>query len=187
MNEYSLSLIWLLKGVVYSYQTDIWANLLQYELELKKYFAPAGLELYIDKSEGYGYLRQVEWEEAAGLPKLVEKRQLNYHVSLLCLMLRKFLLEHDAAGGSVRAVISGQEIVDRIRMYLPTGPDEAAQEDKIYTAVRKVIDEGFLRKLEGDEDSYEIHRIIKGFINADVIDETLATLRAYTDEKKNNV
>lgn len=183
MREYSLSLIWLLKGVLYTYQREAWDNLLQYESEVKKYFLALGLDLYLDKSEGYAYLRQREWEEDTGLPVLAEKRQLNYFVSLLCLLLRKYLLEHDAAGGSVRAIISEQEITNRMRMYLPSAADEAKQEDKIYSSIKRVAEEGFLRKLEGSNDSYEIHRIIKGFINADVIDETLVKLETWAREK----
>ena len=42
---------------------------------------------------------------------------------------------------------------------------------------------GFLRKLEDSGQNYEIHRIIKGFVNADVIDDTLKRLQQYTAEK----
>jgi hypothetical protein len=183
MREYSLSLIWLLKGIVYSHQRDIWDNLLQYEADIKRHFSPFGLDLFLDKSEGYAYLRQREWEEETGLPALAEKRQLNFFVSLLCLLLRKYLLEQDAAGGSVRAIITEEEILHRMRMYLPSSPDEAKQTDKIYSAIKRVIEEGFLRKLEGSNDSYEVHRIIKGFINAEVIDETLVRLETWSREK----
>lgn len=56
---------------------------------------------------GYAFLRQKEWEEdELQLPKLAEKRQLNFMTSLVCIVLRKYLLEHDAQGGSVRSIIS---------------------------------------------------------------------------------
>lgn len=71
---YSLSLITLLKRIVYSHQKMAWENLLQYEPEVKKYFSPIGLDVYIDKSEGYAYLQQTEPEEDSNLPRLAEKR-----------------------------------------------------------------------------------------------------------------
>ncbi|MCW3106599.1 MAG: hypothetical protein JWQ09_1105 [Segetibacter sp.] len=185
IKEYSLSLITLLKGVVYETQTAAWANLIEYEPDVKKYFSTIGLDLFLDKSEGYAYLKQVEFEEELEIPKIAEKRQLNFHVSLLCLVLRKYLLEHDAQGGTVRAIISQQEIINRIKLFMPAAPDEAKQQDKIIATINKVIlDMGFLRKLDDNTDNYEIHRIIKGFVNADEIDDTLRRLEGYAAEKK---
>jgi hypothetical protein len=183
-NEYSVSLIALLKGIVYDRQKDAWETLLRHESDVKKYFSQLGLELYLDKSEGYAYLRQKEWEDQEqALPRLVEKRQLDFVTSLLCLVLRKFLLEQDAQSGSVRSIISEQEIIDKVKIFLPDAPDEARMQDKITTAINKVIKTGFLRKLDDKGSNYEIHRIIKGFINADVIDDTLKRLEQFARQK----
>src|SRR5215207_4598848 len=62
LREYSISAVSLLKGIVYDHQKDVWENLLQYEPEIIKYFGVLGLEVYLDKSEGYAYLRQKELE-----------------------------------------------------------------------------------------------------------------------------
>lgn len=181
---YSLSLIALLKGVVYNHQKDVWDNLLQYEPDVKKYFQPVGLELFLDKSEGYAFLRQRELEdEDDPLPRLAEKRQLNFLTSLLCIVIRKYLLEHDAQGGSVRSIISEQEIINRMKVFLPVKNDEAKQQEKIVTTINKVAELGFIRKLDDQEKNYEIHRIIKGFVNADVIDESLKKLKEYAEEE----
>ncbi len=183
--EYSLSLIALLKGIVYNHQKEVWENLLRYEPDVKKYFNPLALELFLDKSEGYAFLRQKEWdEEDVQLPKLAEKRQLNFLTSLLCIVLRKFLLEHDAQGGSVRSIINEQEIINRTKVFLPSANDEAKQQEKIITTINRVLEIGFLRKLDDQEKNYEIHRIIKGFVNADVIDDTLKRFQSYAQEKQ---
>jgi hypothetical protein len=183
MREYSPGLIALLKGIVYSQQKIVWENVLQYQAEIKKYFAAVGLDLYLDVSEGYAYLKQKELEEEMELPRLSEKRQLNFHISLLCLVLRKYLLEQDAQGGAARTIISYQEIVSRMKLFLPSAPDEAKQEDKISGTINRVIEIGFLRKLDDNSNNYEVHRIIKGFIDADVIDSTLRKLERYAKEK----
>lgn len=183
-HEYSLSLISLLKGIVYNHQKEVWDNLLYYEPDVKKYFQPVGLELFLDKSEGYAFLKQKEWEEEdTPLPRLAEKRQLNFLTSLLCIVLRKHLLEHDAQGGSVRSIINEQEIINRTKFFLPSMNDEAKQQEKIISTINKIVELGFLRKLDGQEKNYEIHRIIKGFVNADVIDESLKKLQSYAAEK----
>ena len=181
--EYSLCLVTLLKGILYSQQKEAWENLLQYETEAKKYFLAIGLDVYIDKSEGYAYLQQKEPDEDTQLPRLAEKRQLNFFTSLLCIVLRKYLLEQDAQGGTVRAIITQQEIINRTKLFLPAASDEAKQQDKIITTINKVIEIGFLRKLEDNSNNYEIHRIIKGFVNATVIDNTLQKLEQYAAEK----
>ena len=183
--DYSLSLITLLKGIVYNHQKEVWENLLRYEPDVKKYFLPVGLELFLDKSEGYAFLRQCELgEEDIQLPKLAEKRHLNFFTSLVCLVLRKFLLEHDGQGGSVRSIINEQEIINRTKVFLPNTNDEAKQQEKIITTINRVLEIGFLRKLEDQEKNYEIHRIIKGFVNADVIDDTLKRFQSYAQEKQ---
>jgi hypothetical protein len=180
---YSLSLITLLKGILYDNHKPAWENLLQFEPEVKKYFSAIGLEVYIDKSEGYAYLQQIEWEEELELPRLAEKRQLNFFTSLLCIVLRKYLLEQDAQGGSVRAIITQLEIIQRTKSFLPGASDEAKQQDKIISTINKVVEIGFLRKLDDEGNNYEIHRIIKGFVNAQVIDDALQRLERYAVEK----
>lgn len=181
---YSISLIALLKGIVYDHQREVWENLLQYEADVKKHFIPVGLDLFLDKSEGYAFLRQKEWEaEEIALPKLAEKRQLNFLTSLLCLVLRKYLLEHDAQGGSVRSIITEQDIINRTKLFLPATNDEAKQQEKVLSTINRIIELGFLRRLDDSEKNYEIHRIIKAYVNADVIDEMLGKLQAYAADK----
>jgi hypothetical protein len=183
--EFSPALIALLKGIVYNHQKQEWENLLQFEADLKKYVAAMGLELYIDASEGYAFLRQYEALEGdPELPRLAEKRQFNFYTSLLLLVLRKYLLEHDAQGGSVRSIISKEEIVARIKVFLPVSSDEVRMHDKIGATINKVIELGFLRRLEDTGFNYEIHRILKGFVNATVVDDTLQRLQHYAAEKR---
>ena len=181
--EYSLSLISLLKGIVYNHQKDVWDNLVHHEPDIKKYISALGLELWLDKSEGYAYLRQIEQENEYTMPKLAEKRQLNFHISLLCLIVRRHLLEADSQSSSGKTTISHQDIINKMQSFLPEVADEAKQQDKIMTTINKVIEIGFLRKIEDGSNEYEIHRIIKGFVNADVVEDMLKKLENYTREK----
>jgi hypothetical protein len=84
---------------------------------------------------------------------------------------------------SVRSIINEQEIINRIKVFLPATNDEAKQQEKVISTINRVIDIGFLRKLDDQEKNYEIHRIIKGFVNADVIDDSLQKLKEYALEK----
>src|SRR5690625_308555 len=101
----SRPLIALFKGVVYADQTpDNWQNLLERQGAITDHVAVLGLDLIVDESEGYAFLRQkVHEEQDIELPRLMARRQLSYPVSLLLALLREKLAEHDAVGEIGRA------------------------------------------------------------------------------------
>ena len=80
-----------------------WQGILDFEKDIRDYFWVIGLELFLDEAEGYAFLKHRNWEpDEEPLPRLVDKRPLSYPVSLLCVLLRKRLLEADAGGGLER-------------------------------------------------------------------------------------
>jgi len=185
MKPYSHVLVALLKGVVYSYQEKVWDDLLkpENEADVKRFFAEISLELIIDKAEGYAYLKQIHEEEGeVETPKLIEKRQLNFHVSLLCLLLRKHLIENDRDGESTKAIVTREEIVNLVKPFYKETTNEANQQRQIEAALKRVIDEGFLRKMKTEDEQYEINRIIKAFVNADVVKDSLERLQTYVNQ-----
>jgi len=182
---YSHILVALLKGIVYSHNEKVWDELLkpENEADVKKYFADINLDVIIDKSEGFAYLKQkVSEEEEEETPKLIQKRPLNFHVSLLCLLLRKHLIENDREGESSKAILSKEEIISLVKPFYKQTTNEANQQKQIETAITKVIEEGFLRKMKTDDEQYEINRIIKAFVNADVVYDSLEKLKTYTNQ-----
>ncbi|MBK8192968.1 MAG: DUF4194 domain-containing protein [Lewinellaceae bacterium] len=89
----------LLQGVVYEEDVRLWQDLTKvHELPLRRYFAQIGLQLIVDKQEGFAFLRQPKGgpEETAHLPRLMRKRTLNFDQSILCVLLRERLEEPDA-------------------------------------------------------------------------------------------
>jgi hypothetical protein len=175
-------LVALLKGIVYSTNEKVWDELLKpgNEADVKKYFADINLELIIDKSEGYAYLKQKQSEDdEEETPKLIERRQLNFYVSLLCLLLRKHLIENDREGESAKAILTREEIIQLVKPFYKETTNEANQQKQIEAAMKRVIDEGFLRKMKTEDEQYEINRIIKAFVNADVVKDSLEKLKSY--------
>ena len=187
MKPYSNILISLLKGIVYSHG-KYWDDLLKHERDIKNYFSDINLDVIIDKSEGYAYLKQKETEddENEGAVKLIEKRQLSFHVSLLCLLLRKHLIESDSEGDAVKAVLSREDIINLMKPFYKETTNEAKQIDKISGAINRVVEEGFLRRMKTDDEQYEINRIIKAFINADTVKNELDKLEKYSSGVKEN-
>ena len=92
--------------------------------------------------------RNREDEGAPRLPRLVARRPLSFPVSLLLALLRKKLAEFDAGGGDTRLVLSRDEIVELMRVFLPEASNEARLIDQIETHINKIVDLGFLRRLK---------------------------------------
>jgi hypothetical protein len=142
------------------------------------------LEVFIDASEGYAFLRQIENEDEEqqnNLPRLIEKRQLSYPVTLLCVLLRKTLLEIDATGGDTRVILEKEKIRDMLKIFLPDSSNEAKTSDKIDDHINKVVEYGFLRKLKNNQNQYEINRILKAKISADTLHHIEQVLKEYAN------
>jgi hypothetical protein len=186
MKPYSNILISLLKGVVYS-SNKYWSDLLDNEADVKNYFDDINLAVVIDKSEGYAYLKQKSADdENEDALKLIDKRQLSFHVSLLCLLLRKHLIESDSEGDVSRAILSREEIVNLMKPFCKETTNEQSLIKTINAAINKVENEGFLRRMKTEEEQYEINRIIKAFVNADAVSEALKRMEHYKNIAEND-
>jgi len=179
----SIVVVTLLKGVLY--QDDnmmLWSQLLQFQAAVRDYVAILGLDLILDEAEGYAFLRShpdLDNPETPAIPRLVARRQLSYPVSLLLALLRKKLAEHDASGGETRLILSRDEIVELIRIFLPAGSNEARLIDQVETHLNKIADLGFVRRLRGQNQMYEVRRIIKAFVDAQWLSDFDARLADY--------
>ena len=150
---------------------------------MREYVAVLGLELILDEAEGYAYLRQrAAAEGEAELARLVARRQLGYAVSLMLALLRKKLAEFDAGSGESRLILSAEQIADLVRLFLADTANEAKLMDRVDSDIKKIVDLGFLRKLRGSEDRFEVRRILKSFVDAQWLsefDRRLADYRAH--------
>lgn len=185
-SDLSALVVPLLKGVVYQEaDTGLWNALLGLQPRVRDYVAVLGLELMLDEAEGYAFLRsrpEVESEAAVKLPRLIVRRPLSFPVSLLLALLRKKLAEFDAGGGDTRLVLSRDEIVDLIRVFLPASSNEARLIDQVETHLNKVVELGFVRRMKaapGQAAMFEVRRILKAFVDAQWLAEFDARLAAY--------
>jgi uncharacterized protein DUF4194 len=184
--ELSTVIVLLLKGVLYQ-ENDAgeWGALLRLQARVRDYVAVMGLDLVLDEAEGYAFLKSRSQSEAAasdGLPRLIARRPLSFPVSLLLALLRKKLAEFDAAGGDTRLVLSRDEIVDLVRVFLPEGSNEAKLTDQVETHINKIIELGLLRRLKPQPHQpavVEVRRILKAFVDAQWLSEFDQKLEAY--------
>ena len=186
----------LLKGVLYQ-ESDaaLFGTLLDLQARVRDYVAVLDLELVLDEAEGYAFLRsRPEATEApetgVRTPRLVARRPLSFHVSLILALLRKKLAEFDAGGGDARLVLSRDEIVEMVRVFLPESTNEARVVERIDAHLNRIVDLGFLRRMKaesgatarGGQTAYEVRRILKAFVDGEWLAELDARLAAYRVE-----
>lgn len=188
-NMLSVIIVTLLKGVIYRDSSpDLWLNIGPLHPHIKAHGDILGLDFIIDEAEGYAFFRQkVQDEGDQGIPRLVQRRQLSYPVSLLCVLLRKKLIEADAGGDSNRVIITRSQVIEMMRIFMPDSGNEAKVSDQIDTALNRIREMGFVRVLETGADIYEVRRIIRAFVDAELIsslDDKLEEYRNYASESK---
>jgi Domain of unknown function (DUF4194) len=165
----------LLKGVIY--RDDVpgqWSALLNLQGRTRDYMRVLGLDLVLDDSEGYAFLRSRSFDDGVSKqPRLIARRPLSFQVSLLLALLRKKLAEFDAGAGDTRLVLTRDTIVDMVRVFLPDSNNEAKLFDQVDANLNKIVELGFLRRLKSSTAgaasqpaNFEVRRILKAFVDA---------------------
>lgn len=180
-NRLGQLLISLYRGVVYQdSDSSLWQDLIDMQAGIQDHISVIGMQLILDESEGYAYLRQRPVEEGeAELPRLVQRRQLAYPVSLLLVLLRKKLAEHDATDGDPRLILSREQILEIGRVFLADSANEAKLMDRLDSQINRVIELGFLRRLRDQQGQFEVRRIIKAYVDAQWLADFDRRLDAY--------
>jgi hypothetical protein len=167
-NDLPNVLIALMKNILERESAPVlWQGLLAHQARVRDHVGVIGLDLVLDEAEGHAYLRQKpQVEGEPELPRLVTRRQLGFSLSLILALLRKKLAEHDATSGEVRLVVSKADVLDMVRLFLPATGNEARLKDRVDRDIGRVVDLGFLRQLKGRDDTYEVRRILRSFVDA---------------------
>ncbi len=178
----SLAVIPLMKGVVYrDTHESAWQQIKQLQPQVRDYVEVLGLQVVIDEAEGYAYLRQrpASEDESEQLPRLIPRRSLSFHVSLLLALLRKKLAEFDARGGDTKLMLTRAQIVEALRVFLPETSNEARLIDQIDAHIGKAVDLGFLRPAKNAEQAYEVRRILKAYVDGQWLADFNSRLTEY--------
>lgn len=158
----------LMKGVVYADSHEkVWRHLLPLQAQVRDYVAVMGLTVVVDEAEGYAFLRSKEDNDDSerGVPRLIPRRALSFHVSLVLALLRKKLAEFDASGAETRLILTKEQIVEMVRLFLPESSNEVRVVEQIDAHLNKIVELGFLRRVTGQQDVYEVRRILKAFVD----------------------
>ena len=188
----AVAAIALMRGVVYrETSADAWEHLARYGAAVREHFETVGVEVVLDEDEGYAYLRSREDVDGEDpLPRLVQRRTLTYHVSLLLVLLRKRLVEHESTSAEGRLVLGRAQITDMLRVFAADTSDEARVVDQVDRTLAKAAELGFVRQLKSQtggargpsgstqDQQWEVRRILKAYVDA----QTLADYAGKLDE-----
>lgn len=175
------AIIRLMQGVIYrESDEDSWLTLDRRGAAVRDHFARIGVDVVVDDVEGYAYLRSQPDEEGnEPLPRLVRRRSLSYNVSLLLVLLRKRLVEHETSGAEGKLVLSTEQIIEMLRLFLADSTNEVRVIDTAETTIKKTAELGFVRQLRGQRGHWEVRRILKAYVDAHTLDNFAAKLREY--------
>lgn len=178
------AIISLMRGVVYREKDEhAWTALERYRAAVSDHFAEIGINVVIDTLEGYAYLRTrnvTEGEEP--LPRLIRRRSLTYHASLLAVLLRKRLAEFEAAESEGRLVLTTEAIVELLTVFARDSTNQARIVDGATRAIGQLRDMGFVQELRGQSDLWEVKRVLKAYVDAETMGDFAALLKTYAED-----
>jgi hypothetical protein len=181
----TVPVVHLLKaGVIY--QSDapaVWDQILAQHVQIGDYLRVIGVDIVIDRGEGYAYTRQMDTDardDGAVVPRLVTRHRLSFPVSLLLALLRGRLADSDATSSDTRLVLTRDDMVEMVRGFLPPRSNEAQFVDQIDTHIKKLVDLKALRPTK-QAASYEVRRHIKALIDPQVLSDFNDLLAIYRD------
>ncbi|KAA8970501.1 MAG: DUF4194 domain-containing protein [Mycobacterium sp.] len=174
-----------MKGVVYRDTHDkVWQHLVALVPRVSDYVATMGLVVVVDESEGYAFLRSKpdDPDEDRDIPRLIPRHALSFHTSLLLALLRKKLAESDATDDGYRVILSREQILDMMVMFMPTSTNEAKITDNLDRTIAKVVDLGFLRRIPKQDNQFEVRRVLKAFVDGQWLSDFDTHLAEYAAE-----
>jgi hypothetical protein len=185
---YASVIIRLLQSVIYDDDRKYWNDVLNHETSVRDYFSKIGIELILNRQDGFAYLKQMEFaEDDKTKPiQLIRKTPLTYEVSLLCVLLREWLDESEVKMSSDKLFVTGRQIKERVDLFFKDKANRKRLLDKFDSLIKTARDLGFLYlnnedALNPDNNQYEIKKIIKAKINNEKLEELKNKLKQHVE------
>jgi hypothetical protein len=177
------AIIALMNGVVYRETAeDTWSTLNRRAGAVREHFTAIGVDVIVDDVEAYAYLRSQEpADDEQPLPRLVARRSLSFNLSLLLVLLRKRLVEFESSTSDSRLVLSREQIVDMLRLFLAGSPNDARVVEQIDRSIGKATELGFLRAMPHQKEHWEVRRILKAYVDAATLSDFADKLQEYAE------
>lgn len=172
---YTPVFIRLLKGPVEYLDRSSWEQLLQYQGELTRFLQQLGLQLVLEKEDGYAYLEQIRLDEEENVAGWVRRIQLGYEESILLVLLRDMMAEFEVGEATSRELIrKRREIKEYAELFFKENPSRVKFIRDLDRLIDRVEELGFLEKAEtselADEQKFRIRKIIKARVDNEVLE-----------------
>ena len=180
---YAPVILKLLQGVMYS-DDPHWDRLQSYLTSVRDYFSKIGLEVRNYETDGFAYLEQPDpdpEDKSESLPRLTARYRLSLKDTVLCVLLREALRQHDTSDATGRLVLNVEKIREMLQIYLPEGNNEEKFRREVDRLVGHMQDFGFLKQLSGQDENYEVRPLLKAKIDADTLDRLKQKLEAHAN------
>ncbi len=185
---YASVIVKLLQSVIYDDDKRYWNDVINYETSVRDHFGKIGIELVLNRQDGYAFLRQAEFaEDDKTRPiQLIRRIPLTYEMSLLCVLLREWLDENEVKMQTDKLYVTNKQIKERVDLFFKDKTNRKRLLDKLDTLIKQAQDLGFLHlnledKLNNDNSQYEVKRIIKAKISNEKLEELKAKLKQHVE------
>lgn len=174
----------LLKGVVYHDDPD-WALVRDYELPIREYLGKIGLGVHLDEIGNFAYLYDESRDDdnQDTLPALTTRRKLSFPDTLLLVLLRERLDEHEIRDlDGARLILSDEDLHEMLQVFMQNYSDARRIETNTNTSVNRLVNYGFLTKRR--DGRYEVRPLIRAKISADELESIKAGLIDYVGQNE---
>lgn len=183
IKPYSKAIVKLLKSPI-ERNSNVWEDVINYQIEIQEYISQIGLELIVKKDEGFAFVKQFEDSEGNTLG-IVQRRQIGFETSIVLVVLRQSLEEFDSnpTQFATEKFITNSEIKDELELFLPEKFNRAKFIKELDKYIKAAADLGYLKEInkKDNETRYQIHRIIKEKITLDILQDFKIRLQEYVE------
>lgn len=178
----------LLQGPLFRQKTndDIWNCLEMYESDIQNYFAILGVNVAIDKADGFAFLQQNELAgESEKFPRLIKQIPLTEEQSFLCILLRdelnKFDNPNNSQSRSSVLILKESELYEQWSMFYKPKTDQIKAQGVFKGHLKRLCELGLLKEQNSEnseqESEYEVRRYIRAKITSEFCEEFYKKLK----------
>ncbi len=184
IKPYSKAIVKLLKSPI-ERNSNLWDDVVNYQVEIQDYISQIGLELIVKKDEGFAFVKQFEDSEGSTLG-LISRRQIGFETSIVIVVLRQSLEEFDSNPTQFQVAekfITDSEIKDEVELFLPEKFNRVKFIKELDSYIKRIVELGYLKEVSkrDNETKYQIHRIIKEKVTLDILQEFKTKLQEYVE------
>lgn len=172
--ELQVAMASLLRGPIYAEEDAVaWAAVRGQYGRIHDLAAVLGMQVIVDEADEFAYLRGLE-ELPDGMPRLMRRHSLTMSVTQLLVRLRQRMIAAEAAEATPRLIVNDEDLIEEGRLFHSPGTSE----EVIRKDINRLVELGYLKRIRGQADTYEVRRIIKALVTADWLETYAEALMA---------